>query len=319
MLRHWLWQAVAFAVAGALILLAFRTTSANLSARGVASGFHFLEQVARVPVSNASIPFESGVDSYGRALLVGIVNTLKISAAAIVLATVLGILVGAGKLALNPLVRAVCALYVDVMRNVPVLLHIFLWYMVLLALPGPADALQLGDWLLLSNRGLFLPGWLLEDGHLVFAMPHVDGLEIVAGTSMSPEYAALLVGITTYAAAFVAEIVRGAILAIPKGQWEAGYAVGLRRGAIFRKIAFPQAVRTALPPLTSEYLGIVKNSSLAVAIGYQDLVAVGNSMLFETGQAIEVMAIIVAFYIAVSLVVSLAMELAGRRAALPQR
>jgi general L-amino acid transport system permease protein len=306
-------------VAGAVILLAFRATSANLGARGVASGFQFLQQVARVPVSNASIPFESGVDSYGRALLVGVANTIKISAVAIALATVLGIIVGAGRLSLNPLIRRLCGAYVDLMRNVPVVLHILVWYTVLLALPGPADAMHVGDWLVLSNRGLFLPGWVLEAGRLVFAPPHVDGLEIVAGTSMSPEYAALLTGITTYAAAFVAEIVRGAILAVPKGQWEGGYAIGLRRGVIFRRIVFPQAARSALPPLTSEYLGIVKNSSLAVAIGYQDLVGVGNSVLFETGQAVEVMAIIVFFYIAVSLLVSLVMELAGRSAALRQR
>jgi general L-amino acid transport system permease protein len=208
---------------------------------------------------------------------------------------------------------------VDLMRNVPVLLHILIWYMVFLVLPGPADAIQFGDWLILSNRGIFLPGWVIDNSGLVLQFPVVDGLEILAGISMSPEYAAVLIGIGTYTAAFVAEIFRGAIISVPKGQWEAGHAIGLQRRAVFRKIVFPQAARAALPPLTSEYLGIVKNSSLAVAIGYQDLIGVGNSVLFETGQAIEVIGLIVVFYIIISLLVSFAMELVSRKAALKER
>ena len=313
------WQLAAFALAGAALFLLFRATSISLSEKGVATGFGFLEQIARVPVANASIPFESGVDTYGRALLVGAANTFKISLAAILLATVIGIPIGAGGLSANPLVRSLCAAYVDLMRNVPVLLHITIWYMVFLVLPGPRQAIQLGDWLLLSNRGLFLPGWLWVDGGLVFQLPRAEGFDIISAFSISPEYGALLIGIGTYTAAFVAEIFRGAVLAVPAGQWEAGQAIGLSSGKVFRKIIFPQASRVAIPPLTSEYLGTFKNSSLAVAIGYQDIVGVGNSILFETGQAIEVISLVLTFYIVSSLLVSLLMEALNRRLALKER
>lgn len=317
--RNILWQAFAFAAAGLLIFWAFRSTSANLGARGVASGFDFLDQVARVPVTNSSISFESGVDTYGRVLLVGLVNTIKISLAAIISATAIGMLVGAGRLSLNPLVRSICSAYVDVMRNVPVLLHILIWYMVLLVLPAPSEAITFKDWFLLSNRGLYLPGFEWLNDSLVLSLPRIDGLEILGGIFVTPEYCALLIGISTYTAAFIAEIFRGAFLAIPSGQWEAGYSVGMTRGSVFRRIVFPQASRIALPALTSEYLGVVKNSSLAVAIGYQDLIGVGNSVLFETGQAIEVIGLIVVFYIAFSLTVSLLMELVNRKIALRER
>ncbi|MCV0437455.1 MAG: ABC transporter permease subunit [Hydrogenophaga sp.] len=318
-MRHVMWQAAAFALAGLLIFLTLQATSASLSQKGVATGFGFLEQIARIPVTNASIPFEDGVDTYARALMVGAVNTIKIAAAGIALATVIGIFVGAGGLSSNPLVRWLCSAYVDLMRNVPVLLHITIWYMVFLSLPGPREAINIGDWLMISNRGIFLPGWLVEDGNWVFKMPSVEGFNIVSGISISPEYGALAIGIGMYTAAFVAEIFRGSIQAIPNGQWEAGQAIGLHRRKVFWRIVFPQSTRVAIPPLTSEYLGALKNSSLAVAIGYQDLVGVGNSVLFETGQAIEVISLTVLFYIVISLIVSLLMEVVNRRFALKER
>lgn len=320
-LRLVLWQAVAFGVVGLGVFLLLRITSQNLHARGIASGFDFLHAVARVPVANASLPFESGVDSYGRALLIGVVNTLKISFAAIVLATLIGVLVGSGRLSANPLVRAVCATYVEAMRNVPVLLHIFIWYQLAINLPGPSDAYNPFGLFIASNRGIFLPGlhWELGQWLPSFEIPKVDGFDVAGGIGMSPEYAALLVGISTYSASFIAEIVRGAILAVPHGQWEAGGSVGLTRGVVFRKVVLPQAARLSMPPVTSEYLGILKNSSLAVAIGYQDVVAIGNSVLFETGQAIEVVGLVMLFYVAISLVVSGLMELLQRRFALRER
>ncbi len=320
-LRLVLWQAVAFGVVGVGVFLLLRATSQNLHARGIASGFDFLHAVARVPVANASLSFESGQDSYARALLIGVVNTLKISFAAIALATVLGVLVGSGRLSANPLVRAVCATYVEVMRNVPVLLHIFIWYQLAINLPGPTDAYNPFGLFIASNRGIFLPSlhWELGQWLPAFEIPKVDGFDVAGGIGMSPEYAALLIGISTYAASFIAEIVRGAILAIPHGQWEAGGSIGLTRGVVFRKVVLPQAARLSMPPVTSEYLGILKNSSLAVAIGYQDVVAIGNSVLFETGQAIEVVGLIMLFYVVVSLAVSGLMELVQRHFALQGR
>jgi general L-amino acid transport system permease protein len=319
--RLMLWQAVAFGLVGIGVFLLWRITGQNLQARGIASGFDFLGAVARVPVANASLPFETGQDSYGRALLIGVVNTLKISVAAVVLATVLGVLIGSGRLSENPLVRTVCASYVEVMRNVPVLLHIFIWYQIAINLPGLSDAYNPFGLFIASNRGIFLPSlhWELGQWLPSFHVPKVDGFDVAGGVGMSPEYAALLIGISTYSASFIAEIVRGAILAIPHGQWEAGGSIGLTRGMVFRKVVLPQAARLSMPPVTSEYLGILKNSSLAVAVGYQDVVAIGNSTLFETGQAIEVVGLIMLFYVVVSLIVSGLMELVQRRFALQER
>lgn len=365
-LRSALWQALAFGLMAAAVFLLLRTTSANLHARGIASGFAFLDAVARVPVANASLSFESGVDTYGRALVIGAVNTLKVALAASMLATLVGVFVGSGRLSANPMVRAVCTGYVELMRNVPVLLHIFIWYQMLLALPGPQEA---GDhaWLILSNRGLFLPSiepeglvagslaigvivallqrplklrasgsrwtrrlapalwllvlvpWLAAHRSPALAVPAADGLEVVGGIAMTPEYAALMIGIGTYTAAFIAEIVRGAILSVPPGQWEAARAVGLSEGRAFRRVVLPQALRVGIPPATSEYLGVLKNSSLAIAIGYQDVVAMGNSILFETGQAIEVVGLVMLFYVVASLIVSGLMGVFNRRMALVER
>jgi general L-amino acid transport system permease protein len=368
-IRAVLWQALAFGLMGAVVFVLLRTTSANLHARGIASGFGFLDAVARVSVSNASLPFESGVDTYGRALLIGIANTMKIALAAMVLATVIGVPIGAGRLSVNPMVRAVCTTYVELMRNVPVLLHIFLWYQIALSLPGQQDD-NLQHWLILSNRGLYLPAvgpasllmwtgaacvvaisgryflkrrpaasgsgshpplaplalwllalvpWLIAGHGPSLELPVVDGLEVVGGLTVSPEYAALLIGISTYTAAFIAEIVRGAVLAVPIGQWEAARSVGLSESKAFRRIVMPQALRVAIPPATSEYLGVLKNSSLAIAIGYQDVVAMGNSILFETGQAIEVVGLVMFFYVMTSLVVSALMGSLNRHMALVER
>jgi len=317
-LRGVIWQALAFGAMGVAVFLLLRTTSANLQARGIASGFGFLDAVARVPVANASLSFDSGVDTYGRALIIGVINTLKVAVAACVMATLIGLAVGSGRLSSNPLVRSLCTWYVELMRNVPVLLHIFVWYQLILGLSGlPPDGES--SLFILSNRGLYLPGLSWDGAWPMLELPRVDGLDVDGGISMSSEYAALLIGIATYAAAFMAEIVRGAILAVPRGQWEAARAVGLSEGKAFRRIVMPQALRVAIPPATSEYLGILKNSSLAVAIGYQDVVAMGNSILFETGQAIEVVGLVMLFYVAASLLVSALMGWFNRRMALVER
>ena len=318
-IRPLLWNAASFGIAGLCIFALLRTASANLHARGIASGFGFLAASARLPIADAPAWFDSGHATYAQALLVGVVNTLEIALVAMLLATVVGVAVGAGRLSLHPLARAVCTTYVEAMRNVPVLLHIFLWYQLAINLPGPTEAYHPFGLAILSNRGLFLPALTLVDGSLAFVVPRPDGFGVDGGIVVSPEYVALLVGIASYAAAFVAEIVRAAVLAVPVGQWHAAAALGMTRGTAFTRVVLPQAARMALPPLTSEYLGILKNSSLAVAIGYQDVVAIGNSVLFETGQAIEVVALIMVFYVGVSLAVSASMEHLQRRFALHAR
>ena len=292
-------QAAAFAVLAALLVLMFRVTSANLHARGVHTGFDFLGRPAITPIFNSPLDFQPGVDTFAFAFAAGALNTLKLTAAAIGLATVLGLGVGLGALARNPLARSLAAAYVELMRNVPVLLHVAFWYGLFLELPPATDAAA-NALLLATNRGLFL-------------LPTVDGLDVHGVVSMSPEFAALLVGISLYTAAFIAEIVRAAIGALPRGQWEAAAALGLSRAATLRRVLAPQALRVGLPPLASEYIGIFKNSTLAVAIGYQDFMAVSETMLTDTGQAVEVMAIVMGFYASVSLLVSAAMHVFEQR------
>jgi general L-amino acid transport system permease protein len=312
------WQAIAFGLAACLAVLLLHETSRNLHARGIASGYAFLESVARVPVANAPIEFESGTSTYARALFIGVLNTLKVSAVAIVLSTVLGLLIGIGRLSRNFLVSRLCGAYVELVRNIPVLLHIFLWYQLILNLPGANEAGTAAGFIV-SNKGIYVPWLTFVDHHVALDLPTIDGFDISGGAYISPEFAALLIGLVIYTATFIAEIVRSGILAVSRGQWEAGQAVGLSRGTILRRVILPQALRVAIPPITSEYLGILKNSSLAVAIGYQDVVAIGNSVLFETGQAIEVVSLTMAFYVAVSLAVSGLMGLLHRRSALAER
>lgn len=307
-------QALAFAVLGGLLFLLFHVTSANLQSRGVRSGFAFLWETTRTPVSDAPIAVQAGVDSYAKAFAAGALNSLKLAAATLVAATLIGLAIGLGRLSPNALARALCAGYVEVMRNVPVLLHVFLWYGLILGLPTAAEAAAPGQLLLASNRGIYLawPG-LDASGHWSTLRPAIDGFEVHAGLSVSPEFAALFIGISLYAAAFVAEIVRAAIGSLPRGQWDATSALGLSPTTTLWRVVFPQALRVAVPPLTSEYVGIFKNSTLAVAIGYQDFMAIGTTMLTDTGQAVEVMAIVMAFYATVSLLVSGAMHLFGQR------
>jgi general L-amino acid transport system permease protein len=315
----WRWanagrQALAFAVLGGLLFLMFHMTSANLQSRGIHSGFAFLWEPSRTPVTDAPIAVAAGVDSYAKAFAAGALNSLKLTAAAIVAATLAGLVIGLGRLSHNALARALCAGYVEVMRNVPVLLHVFLWYGIVLGLPAAAHASSWGDLVLASNRGLYLawPG-IDASGSWALLRPAVDGFEVRGGIFMAPEFFALFIGISLYTAAFIAEIVRAAAGSLPRGQWEATAALGLSRATTLRRVVLPQALRVALPPLTSEYLGIFKNSTLAVAVGYQDFMAIGNTMLTDTGQAVEVMAIVMGFYAVVSLLVSAAMHSLERR------
>jgi general L-amino acid transport system permease protein len=293
----------------------------------------------------------------------------------IVLATLLGTLIGIARLSSNWLVAKLASIYVEVMRNIPLLLQLFFWYALISeTLPGPRQALSPMAGVFLSNRGFKIPtvqgdgltwlaagfffavvvvlvlanwsgrrqaqtgqifpvfkaaalllmacplvAWWLSGSALALDMPVLKGFNFQGGLTLSPEFAALLIGLVIYTAAFVAEVVRSGIESVGKGQWEAAGAIGLRRGLILRLIVLPQALRVIIPPMTSQYLNITKNSSLAVAIGYPDIVSVVNTTLNQTGQAIEGIMIIMGAYLTVSLTISVIMNWYNARMALVER
>lgn len=276
-------------------------TAANLEARHIASGFGFLTREAGFEIGESFFLRYSAADSYARALFVGLTNTLAVAAIGIVLATVLGGAIGLARLARNALLRALAAAYVEFLRNVPLLVQLFFWYALITeALPGPREALAPLPGVFLTNRGIFFP--------IPGSVPELSGFNFAGGTALSPEFAALLIGLATYTAAFIAEIVRAGIVAIERGQLDAAYALGLTRWQVTRRVVLPQALRVIVPPLASQYLNLTKNSSLAVAIGYPDLVSIANTTINQTGQAIEGVAIIMAVYLAVSLSISAVMN-----------
>jgi general L-amino acid transport system permease protein len=356
----------------ALISYLVSNTLANLEVRQIATGFGFLDREAGFGISESVIPY-SPADTYFRALGVGIINTLLVSAIGIVLATLLGIVAGIARLSRNWIVAQLAGAYVETLRNIPVLLQLFFWYSLITeGLPGPRQALQPLPDVYLSSRGMKLPvpvwepthAWMLaalavaivgagflarwakrrqeRTGRLFpviranlaliiglpllawlaggmptrFDLPTLQGFNFSGGMTVSPEFTALLVGLVLYTGAFIAEIVRGGILAVPHGQTEAGLAVGLSRSQILRLVTLPQALRVIIPPLTSQYLNLTKNSSLAVAVGYPDLVSVANTAINQTGQAVEGVAIIMAVYLTVSLSISAFMNWYNRRIAL---
>lgn len=347
----------------------------NLARQNIASGFGFLNREAGFAIGEGIIDY-SAADTYGRAFLVGLLNTFRVGLIGIVLATIIGVIVGVARLSSNWLVAKAASIYVEVMRNLPLLLQLFIWYGVItVSLPGPRQALEPVEGVFLSNRGLrfavpatdpihfwmmiaFLLGavgafflarwarqrqfatgqqfptaranvglilglpllvWLIGGAPTEMNMPVQAGFSFQGGVNLSPEFSALLIGLTTYTAAFIAEIVRAGILAVPYGQSEASAALGLSKRQTLRLIVLPQALRIIIPPTTSQYLNLVKNSSLAVAIGYPDLVSIGNTTLNQTGQAIEAVAIFMAVYLSISLSISFFMNWYNRAIALRER
>jgi general L-amino acid transport system permease protein len=338
---------------------------ANLGARNIASGLGFFHNTAGFGVNLSLIPYGE-TDSYGRAFLVGLLNTLLVSGIGIVLATLLGFTVGIGRLSSNWLVARIAGGYVEVIRNLPLLFQILFWYLAVLGtLPGPRQSLSIFGTIFINNRGFVVPAFQPTDGFVyVWAalgvgvlatvalgirarrlrertgrmipvmwkgvalvvglplaafvaaglpidveLPRIQGFNFVGGMRVIPEFLALLFALTIYTASFIAEIVRAGILAVPRGQTEAGLALGLRRGQLLRLILIPQALRIIVPPLTNQYLNLTKNSSLAVAIGYPDLFAVfAGTTLNQTGQAIEIIAITMAVYLSLSLATSVLMN-----------
>ncbi|MGE0205283.1 MAG: amino acid ABC transporter permease [Hyphomicrobiaceae bacterium] len=360
-------QAIVLALVVAVLGWLLHNLVANLSARNITSGFGFLWDTSGFAISQKLIAFEE-TSSYGRAFLVALLNTLLVAAIAIPLATVVGVVVGVARLSSNPLVSWLGGAYVELVRNVPLLLQLFFWYFaVLRPLPPPRQSLALAPGVFLNNRGLYLPeplagewtaalaavlalvalaslacrhvaplirlpeGWsaaaigralrvaavILVLAVLVslrLELPAAGGLNLVGGLRILPELVALVLALAIYTAAFIAEIVRGAILSVRRGQLQAARALGLRNWPALRLVVLPQAVRSIIPPLTNQYLNLTKNSSLAAAIAYPDVVSVlSGPVLEQTNQAIEVVVLAMGVYLVLSLTTAGLMSLYGRR------
>ncbi|PSU99012.1 amino acid ABC transporter permease [Photobacterium kishitanii] len=348
----------------------------NLETRGIATGFDFLNQEAGFGIGLTLIDYDETF-SYGRTFLVGLLNTALIAVLGVILATILGFIIGVARLSPNWLVSRFAAFYIEIFRNIPLLLQIFFWYFaVLQVLPSPRQSLQFGDSIFLNVRGLSIPSPIFEQGSgfilialiiaFIIAMsyqyyakkkqqntgqqspvllvsltiivllplmaffisgkpisidyPSLKGFNFSGGITVLPELAALLLALSIYTAAFIAEIVRSGINAVSHGQTEAAEALGLTRNKTLRLIVLPQAMRIIIPPLTSQYLNLTKNSSLAMAIGYPDLVSVfAGTTLNQTGQAIEIIAMTMAVYLSLSLITSLLMNIYNKKMALVER
>ena len=296
-MRRLAYQAAAIGVALLVAWYVVHNTVANLEERRIASGFTFLEREAGFEIGESAFVRYGASDTYLKALAVGLVNTLRVAAIAIVAATLLGVAVGLFRLSKNFLLRTLAAAYVEFIRNSPLLVQLFFWYTLITeALPPPREALQPLTGFFLTNRGIYFP--------VPGSTPVLGGFNFTGGMVLTPEFATLLIGLSIYTAAFIAEIVRAGVLAVRRAQWDAAYAIGLERRQALRHVVVPQALRVMVPPMASQYLNIVKNSSLAVAIGYPDLVSIANTAINQTGQAIEGVAIIMAVYLTISLSIS---------------
>ena len=372
--RRVTFQVLAITGLALFVLFVVVNTQRNLEARGLDAGFGFLTDQAFFDINQKLIAYSS-TSTFGRALAVGLLNTLLVSILGIIAATVIGFLAGVLRLSDNWIVSRMVTVYVEMTRNIPVLLQIIFWWSILTGLPKVRDSLSLGDAVFLSNRGVRMPAPVPEPGFglviialligvgaafvlgrwarrrqeatgqafpsitaglgLVVALPLIVffvlgqplGWDVPqpgrfnyrGGTNVTPELVALWFALSTYTGAFISEIVRSGILSVSKGQTEAAHAIGLRPNLTMRKIIIPQAMRVIIPPLTSQYLNLTKNSSLAIAIGYQDLVSIGGTVLNQSGQAIEVVAIWMGVYLSLSLFTSAFMNWYNKRIALVER
>ena len=374
--RAWLYQFVAIIAVVAVVGYLIHNTIINLANRGITSGFGFLERSAGFGIVQHLIDYTEG-DTYARVFMVGLTNTLLVSALCIVFASLLGFAVGLARLSDNWLLRKLSAIYIETFRNIPPLLQIFFWYFAVLRnLPGPRQALNAFDLAFVSNRGLYIPWPQYAPGTLPFLValalsiivslalfrfnrkhqlktgqlrrtwpaaaglivllplmahtlfgagvhwdvPELRGFNFRGGFVMIPELAALTVALSIYTSSFIAEVIRAGIQSVPHGQSEAARSLGLPNPVTLRQVIIPQAMRVIIPPLTSQYLNVVKNSSLAAAIGYPDMVSLfAGTVLNQTGQAIETIAITMAVYLIISLTISLLMNLYNRKIALVER
>ncbi|MBE0397654.1 amino acid ABC transporter permease [Citrobacter amalonaticus] len=374
--RAWLFQILAILAVVAVAIYLIHNTINNLSSRGITSGFAFLDRSAGFGIVQQLIDYQQG-DTYGRVFVVGLLNTLLVSALCIVFASFIGFFLGLARLSDNWLLRKLSTIYIETFRNIPPLLQIFFWYFAVLRnLPGPRQAASALDMVFLSNRGLYIPSPQLGEGVLAFVLsaviaialsvglfrfnkmhqmktgqlrrtwptalslivllpliahwlfgaalhwdiPQLRGFNFRGGMVLIPELAALTLALSVYTSAFIAEIIRAGIQAVPYGQHEAARSLGLPNTVTLRQVIIPQALRVIIPPLTSQYLNIVKNSSLAAAIGYPDMVSLfAGTVLNQTGQAIETIAITMSVYLIISLSISLLMNIYNRRIALIER
>lgn len=372
--RGLIYQVLAMAVIAGVAWFLAHNTLVNMRVRGIQSGFDFLSQTAGFDIGESLYPFDSS-RPYWEAFLVGVSNTLRVAVLGIILATVLGTLLGVGRFSRNALVRGLCLCYVECFRNIPVLLQLLMWYVILTeVLPTSADAWTLGP-LFLSKGGLNYPipvwgtgqlwaaygllpglllgwayrrwavrqfeatgqprsmvvlpllivllasvtGWSLGGAPTEFNRPFKGDFSIENGGALTPEFLAVLMGLTLYTASFIAEVVRGGIASVARGQSEAASALGLNRHQEMRLVMLPQALRVIIPPLTNQYLNLTKNSSLAVAIGYPDVVSIANTALNQTGRAVECIALVMLVYLITSLGTSLLMNWYNGRAAIKER
>ena len=376
-IRSIAYQAILCAFIGFLVYAAISNAAENLARARIASGFGFWNNLAGFDISQTLITYSSQASTYGRAFWVGLLNTLLVAALGIVFATILGFLIGIARLSRNYLVSRIAAGYVELIRNLPLLLQLLFWYnAVLKALPDVRESVAFPGGALLNNRGLFLPQIIFNRGGtallvsillavavslafrhwarkrqertgeqapvfwvalaclfgfpllvvvagqvgIAFSFPEVGRFNVRGGVEILPEFFALLFGLVIYTAAFIAEVVRAGILAVSRGQTEAANALGVRPGPTLRLIVIPQAMRVIIPPLTSQYLNLTKNSTLAVAVGYPDLVQVfTGTVLNQTGQAVEVVVITMGVYLTISLVTSLLMNVYNARMSLVER
>jgi general L-amino acid transport system permease protein len=383
--RQWSWRSQAFrglvyqvlAILGLALALAYlmSNTFANMRARGIQSGFDFFLQPAGFAIGESFFEFDSS-QNYLVAYLVGLSNTLRVAVAGLVMATVLGTLVAIGRLTKNTLVKALCASYVELTRNVPLLLQLFMWYFAMTellpsiesplkplagvffsknGLQYPLPVWEPGHWGTLlglcvgvaawkywtvrvrahfevtgiakpsffPGLGLFILGgvigWLAGGMPSELDIPEITEISVVGGGSVTPEYLTVLIGLTVYTSGYIAEVVRAGIQSVSFGQHEAAVALGLKRTQELRLIQLPQAMRVIIPPLTSQYLNLIKNSSLAVAVGYPDLVSISSTALNQTGRAIECIALVMLIYLSLSLLTSAAMNVYNRRVRIKDR
>ncbi|AUG52806.1 amino acid ABC transporter permease [Thalassospira marina] len=347
----------------------------NLERQNISTGYGFLNLEASFGISESMIDYTPR-SSYATALMVGLLNTVKVAFLGIVLCTIIGTIFGVARLSSNWIVRKLATVYVETFRNIPVLLQLFFWYAIIPgAFPAARNALQPLPDVLLTNRGMYIPVPVADNAYdfmgiaaiLAFVViyfvkkwaakrldatgqpfpifwasvgilvgfvliayiaggaptemdiPELKGFNIRGGYNISPEFMSVLIGLTIYTSTYVAEVVRSGIQAVPNGQWEAADSLGLKRSVSLRKIILPQSMRVAIPPLTNQYLNLTKNSSLAVAVGYPDLVSVSNTTMNQTGQAIEAISIYMAVYLGLSLITSLFMNWFNKKMALVER
>ncbi|HZH11848.1 MAG TPA: amino acid ABC transporter permease [Microvirga sp.] len=375
------YQVLLVAVVSYLFYVAATNAIENLQRAKIASGFGFLNNTAGFDISQTLIQFSAAGSDYGDAFVVGLLNTLIVSAIGIFFTTILGFLIGIARLSKNWMVAKVAMVYVETLRNIPLLVQLLFWYIAVLGpLPQPRNSIEMGAGFFINSRGLFMArpiyaadAWVIPAALVIgilgsilyrrwakarqeatgeqspvglvtlglvlglpiltwivlalvganpisFELPRKGTFNLTGGMQILPEFVALLLGLTTYTAAFIAEVVRAGILAVSKGQTEAAGSLGLKPGQTLRLVVIPQAMRVIIPPLTSQYLNLTKNSSLAVAIGYPDLVQVFmGTVLNQTGQAIEVVVITMGVYLTISLVTSALMNIYNRRVAIVER